>query len=84
MKRINRTAYLLLLSLLLSTFVGCIHYLPREEETAPESVTEETTAESLETDSTEESNAVTEPDPAATEQDTAYPNEPDDEHSKRY
>ena len=87
---------LLLLGLVLSLF-GCIHYVPREEDTTvpqkeseitdptPEVESNSTEGESnTEDTSTQDTAGESDTEGNDTTPDTSYPNLPDDEHSKRY
>ena len=96
-KNARAVGTLLLLCLVLSLF-GCIHYVPREEDTtvpqkesevtdpAPEAESNSTESES-DTKDTSTQDTADESDTEGTGDptpDTSYPNLPDDEHSKRY
>ena len=68
-------AVLLAAILLLTVLAGCVHYVPREDRT------EDTTTEA--TEAPEETTAANETE-NTTAIDTAFPNEPEDGHTKRY
>ena len=75
-KRIRLIAAALLLCLLLAA-VGCIHYLPREEESA-------TTPDTNETESTSTPTEESTPEESNPPSPDEIPNEAEDGYTKRY
>ena len=87
MKLPSRALFLSLIFLLAASLVGCIHYVPREEESTTsteEAFFAESTVDTADTSTEAEKDSTTEEPTDSSEPDTEYPNEPDDEHSKRY